>query len=136
MFAVTEEQAATIRAAFEQRGELSATIELRRMFPGIKDGQQARECVRIIAGWKALPAQAGRRWRLRGADNQGRGQSYICRSTGRVRHPRGPERTPGRVRGHASPSVRIERGLRGRPTDDLQAARCAVVNSLWLLAWA
>jgi hypothetical protein len=55
MFAVTEEQAAAIRTVFEQRGELSATIELRRMFPGIKDGQQARECVRIIAGWKPLP---------------------------------------------------------------------------------
>jgi hypothetical protein len=58
MFAVTEEQAATIRTVFEQRGELSATVELRRMFPGIRDVQQARECVRIIAGWKPLPAQA------------------------------------------------------------------------------
>ena len=68
MFAVIEQQGAAIRTAFEQRGELSATIELRRMFPRIKDGQQARECVRIIAGWKALPAQAGRRRRPRGLD--------------------------------------------------------------------
>jgi hypothetical protein len=59
MFAVTEDQAAAIRTAFEQRGELSATIELRRLFPGIKNTEQARECVRIIAGWKELPAQAG-----------------------------------------------------------------------------
>jgi hypothetical protein len=44
---------------FEQGGELSATVELRRMFPGITDVQQARECVRIIAGWRTLPAQAG-----------------------------------------------------------------------------
>jgi hypothetical protein len=58
MFAVTEEQAAVIRTVFEQRGELSAAVELRRMFPGITDGQHARECVRIIAGWKELPAQA------------------------------------------------------------------------------
>jgi hypothetical protein len=57
MFAVTEEQAAAIRTAFEQRGELSAVIELRRLFPGIRDTAQARESVRIIAGWKALPAR-------------------------------------------------------------------------------
>jgi hypothetical protein len=31
-------------------------IELRRIFPGIRDNQQARECVRIITGWKALLA--------------------------------------------------------------------------------
>jgi hypothetical protein len=60
MFAVTEEQAATIRTVFEQRGELPAVIELRRMFPGVTDIQQARECVRIIAGWKALPRRLGR----------------------------------------------------------------------------
>jgi hypothetical protein len=54
MFAVPEQQAAAIRTALEQRGEFSATIELRRMFPGIRDVQQARECVRIIAGWKPL----------------------------------------------------------------------------------
>jgi hypothetical protein len=33
MFAVTEKEAAVIRAAFEQRGELSAAVELRRLFP-------------------------------------------------------------------------------------------------------
>jgi hypothetical protein len=32
MFVVTEADAAAIRAAFEQRGELSAAIELRRLF--------------------------------------------------------------------------------------------------------
>jgi hypothetical protein len=57
MFAVTEEQAAAIRTVFEQRGEFSAAVELRRMFPGIRDAAQARECVRIIAGWKALPGR-------------------------------------------------------------------------------
>jgi hypothetical protein len=56
MFAVTEDQAARIRTALEQRGEFSAAVELRRMFPAIADTQQARECVRMIAGWKALPA--------------------------------------------------------------------------------
>jgi hypothetical protein len=54
MFVVTEAEAAAIRAAFEQRGELSAAVELRRLFPAITDNLQARECARIIAGWKPL----------------------------------------------------------------------------------
>jgi hypothetical protein len=33
MFAVSEEEAAAIRAAFEQGGELAAAVELRRRFP-------------------------------------------------------------------------------------------------------
>ena len=52
MFVVTEADAAAILAEFEQRGELSAAIELRRRFPGITDNRQARECVRTIAGWQ------------------------------------------------------------------------------------
>jgi hypothetical protein len=55
MFVVTEAEAAAIRAAFDQQGELSAAIELRRLFPAITDNLQARECARIIAGWKPLP---------------------------------------------------------------------------------
>jgi hypothetical protein len=55
MFVVTEAEAAVIRAAFEQRGELSAAIELRRLFPGITDNVQAQACARTIAGWKPLP---------------------------------------------------------------------------------
>jgi hypothetical protein len=55
MFAVTEAQAAMIRATYEQRGEFSAAIELRQLFPGITDNAQARECVRTIAGWRPLP---------------------------------------------------------------------------------
>jgi hypothetical protein len=54
MFVVTEAEAAAIRAIFEQRGELSAAIELRRRFPGITDNEQARECVRTIASWRPL----------------------------------------------------------------------------------
>jgi hypothetical protein len=37
IFAVTEAEAAAIRAVFEQQGELSAAIELRRLFPGVTD---------------------------------------------------------------------------------------------------
>jgi hypothetical protein len=54
MFSVSEAEAAAIRAAYEQRGELAAAVELRRYFPGIADTAQARECARIIAGWKPL----------------------------------------------------------------------------------
>jgi hypothetical protein len=55
MFVVSEAEADAIRAVFVQRGELSAAIELRRLFPGITDNVQARECARTIAGWKPLP---------------------------------------------------------------------------------
>jgi hypothetical protein len=50
VFSVTEAEAATIRAAFERDGELSAAIKLRRLFPGITDGAKARECARTSAG--------------------------------------------------------------------------------------
>jgi hypothetical protein len=55
MFTVSEAEAAAIRAAYEQRGELAAAVELRRHFRGIDSNAQARECARIIAGWKPLP---------------------------------------------------------------------------------
>ncbi len=56
MFMVTEADAAAIRAAFHEEGELSAIIELRQRFPGITDHAQARACARTIAGWRPLPA--------------------------------------------------------------------------------
>jgi hypothetical protein len=55
MFSVDEATTATIRLVFEESGELSAAIELRRHFPEIKDNEAARLCVRAIAGWKPLP---------------------------------------------------------------------------------
>jgi hypothetical protein len=55
MFVVSEAEAAAIRAAFEQGGEFSAAIELRRFFPGITDNARARECAMIIAGWGPRP---------------------------------------------------------------------------------
>jgi hypothetical protein len=55
MFVVTEAQAAMLRTAYEQRGEFSAAVELRRLFPGIATNAQARLCVRTIAGWRPLP---------------------------------------------------------------------------------
>ena len=47
-----EAEAAAIRAAFDRGGELSAAVELHRVFPGVTDPAQARECARAIAAWK------------------------------------------------------------------------------------
>jgi hypothetical protein len=44
-----------IRTAFDQGGEFSAAVELRRIFPGITDNAKARYWARVIAGWKPLP---------------------------------------------------------------------------------
>jgi hypothetical protein len=50
-------EATAIRTAFDEGGELSAAVELRRLFPGITDNAQARECARTIAAWKPLPVK-------------------------------------------------------------------------------
>jgi hypothetical protein len=57
MFVVSEAEAAAIRTAFDQGGELSAAVELRRLFSGITDNATARQCARIIVGWKPLPVR-------------------------------------------------------------------------------
>ena len=59
MFVVTEADATAIRSIYEQEGELSAVIEVRRRFPGIVDNEKARQCARTIAGWtppRPIPA--------------------------------------------------------------------------------
>jgi hypothetical protein len=66
MFVVSEAEAAAIRAAFEQSGELAAAVELRRLLPLITDTMQARECARTIVGWKPLPPHPPRLPRGRG----------------------------------------------------------------------
>src|ERR1044072_6299668 len=63
MFVISEAEAAAIRAPYEQRGEFSAAVELRRLFPGITDNAQARECVQMIAGWRPLLKRRPRRLR-------------------------------------------------------------------------
>ncbi len=65
MFIVTEADAAAIRAAYDQAGELSAVVELRRRFPGITDNAQARTCARTIAGWNPEPLPSRPVTRLR-----------------------------------------------------------------------
>ncbi len=56
MFMVDEETADAIRRAWDKGGELSAVVELRRHFPLISDGDNARLCVRTIVGWAQRPA--------------------------------------------------------------------------------
>jgi hypothetical protein len=65
MFMITEADAAAIRAAFDEEGELSAAIELRRRFPGVTDNAKARACARTIAGWTPLPTRPCTVTRLR-----------------------------------------------------------------------
>jgi hypothetical protein len=65
MFIVTEAEAAAIRAIFDEEGELSAAIELRRRFPGVSDNAKARACARSIAGWTPPPVQRSTVTRLR-----------------------------------------------------------------------
>lgn len=57
MFTIDEPTAAAIREIYQDSGELSALAELRRRFPGLKDNENARLCVRSIAGWKPVPAR-------------------------------------------------------------------------------
>jgi hypothetical protein len=56
MFLISDTQAASIRAAFEKGGELSASVELRRLFPGLANNENTLICARTIAGWTPLPA--------------------------------------------------------------------------------
>ena len=61
MLVVSEAEATAIRTAFNQGGEFAAAVELRRLFPGVTDTAQARECARTIAAWKPLPLRAVKR---------------------------------------------------------------------------
>jgi hypothetical protein len=65
MFVITEADADAIRSVFNQEGELSAAIELRRRFPGVTGNAKARACARRIAGWTPLPVQPRPVTRLR-----------------------------------------------------------------------
>ena len=55
MFLVSDANAAAIRAAFDRGGEFAAAIELRRLFPLVRDNAHARRCAGMIAGWQPLP---------------------------------------------------------------------------------
>jgi hypothetical protein len=68
MFAVDETTAEAIRRAWDEGGELSGIAEFKRHFPLISDNAKARDCARIIAGWKptlSAPPSAIRGRRMR-----------------------------------------------------------------------
>ena len=52
MFAVDEPTAEAIRRAYHEGGELAGVVELRRHFPLLANNENARLCVRAIAGWR------------------------------------------------------------------------------------
>ncbi len=58
MFTVDEATAEAIRRLLNESGELAAAVELRRLFAGIPDLAKARDCARIIGGWKPPPLPA------------------------------------------------------------------------------
>src|ERR1700750_812477 len=60
VFVLTEAQAAEIRTAYEQHGEFSAVVELRRLFPGVGDIAWARECRRRDSHGVSRPVYAHR----------------------------------------------------------------------------
>jgi hypothetical protein len=72
MFVVSEAEAAAIRTIFEKEGELSAAIEVRRLFPGVTNNAKAREHARIIAGWRPIAASVPKRGRKRSGGSPGR----------------------------------------------------------------
>ena len=65
MFVVSEADAAATPTAYEQEGELSAAIELRRRFPGIADKAEAGSASGPSPTGKPLPAQPRPVTRLR-----------------------------------------------------------------------
>ena len=54
MFSISDKDIASIQAAFERGGELSATIEVRRLFPGIPNNAEALRIAMAIVGWEAV----------------------------------------------------------------------------------
>ena len=56
MFVVDDATAEALRRAWQEQGELSALIELRRHFPLLADNTKARLCLQAIVGWTPRPA--------------------------------------------------------------------------------
>jgi len=51
MFVVDDATADTLHRIWQEEGELSALVELRRHFPLIADNARARLCLQAIVGW-------------------------------------------------------------------------------------
>jgi hypothetical protein len=93
---------------FTEEAEMSAIMELRRRFPGVAPGANARACVRTIAGWTPPPerrtawlpcGRAGQRRRDGGPAKfgfPGRRRSPACGREGGItkRQSQRPRSTP------------------------------------------
>ena len=62
MFSISDKDIAAIVAASERGGELSAKIEVRRLFPGIPENAEALWVALNIAGWEALLVSSPEPW--------------------------------------------------------------------------
>ena len=58
VFSTSGKDIAAIQAAFDRGGQFAATVEVRRLFPGIPDNAEARRIALIIAGWEPMPANS------------------------------------------------------------------------------
>ena len=64
MFVMSEAEVTTIQDAFSRGGEVSAVVELRRLFPLLANSEHTRSCVRSILAWRPArprPEQATER---------------------------------------------------------------------------
>lgn len=58
MFAITDTDAAAVRAAFERSGALAAAAEMRRLFPGLS-AAGAHAAAQMIIPWQHPPQDGG-----------------------------------------------------------------------------
>ena len=59
MFMVNAEIVEAVRTTFHTKGEWAAAVELRRLYPGIRDNKAALEAVRLILGWTPEQKEGG-----------------------------------------------------------------------------
>jgi hypothetical protein len=54
MFSISDKDIAAIVAASERGGQFAATVEVRRLFPGIPNNAEALRVALTVAGWEEL----------------------------------------------------------------------------------
>ena len=54
MFSISDKDIAAIQAASERGGQFAATVEVRRLFPGIPNNAEALRVALTVAGWEEL----------------------------------------------------------------------------------
>jgi hypothetical protein len=58
MFSISDKDIAAIVAASERGGQFAATVEVRRLFPGIPNNAEALRVALTVAGWEPMPANS------------------------------------------------------------------------------